>query len=201
LSKIWNEKRNFYLKWFRKRFIRLTKLNFNWKENMQNIQEIFVMENSVQHDSKLNVDVPKKSRRAFSGFIRWLPCVSLNFLLFFKISILIIILCLRYLRKKSQKMTAETFWKSFENKPLYNSYCINNALLSNILQQTKIIIITLFCGNLVLVSWQGFISSLWRWILYANRPQSPPSLLQDYNNARIINGNFFVWRGPTFSIW
>jgi hypothetical protein len=164
LSKIWNEKRNFYLKWFRKRFIRLTKLNFNWKENMQNIQEIFVRENSVQHDSKLNVDVPKKSRRAFSGFIRWLPCVSLNFLLFFKISILIIILCLKYLRKKAKK------WRQrhFESRSKIKHFTIHIVLTMHCCQTFAAngnYYYYSFCGNLVLVSWQGFISSLWSWIL------------------------------------
>ena len=164
MSKIWNEKRNFYLKWFRKRFIRLTKLNFNWKENMQNIQEIFVRENSVQHDSKLNVDVPKKSRRAFSGFIRWLPCVSLNFLLFFKISILIIILCLRYLRKKAKK------WRQrhFESRSKIKHFTIHIVLTMHCCQTFAAngnYYYYSFCGNLVLVSWQGFILSLWRWIL------------------------------------
>jgi hypothetical protein len=49
-----------------------------------------------------------------------------------------------------------------------------------------------FCGNLVLVSWQDSFHHR-SWILWANRPQSPPSLLQDYsicNNARLISPQF-----------
>ena len=67
--------------------------------------------------------------------------------------------------------------------------------LKNILKPNR----RFFCRNLVLVS---FHPLLWSWILHANSPQSPPSLLKDYsicNNARLIStapGFWSKWMVP-----